>query len=283
MGREEKMNILIKGINYHIEIEGKGPPIICLHGFSESQKTWQGINIAGYTLIKIDLVGHGTSDKPKDKSYYSVEAIANSLNIIIQHLGIKKCGLMGYSMGGRIALYFALKYTPLISFLILESSSYGECNNRKKELRRANDDKLAEQIRENGINWFENYWSSLRIFETQLHLPQTVQEKIRLMRISNSEEGLANILTECGQGVFPCQYDNLINLLIPTLYITGQLDEKYREIGKKIVDKSNFVKLTVIAQCGHNVHIEKPVEFINAVELFIKERNDEAYKVGNNQ
>lgn len=110
------MNILIKGINYHIEIEGKGPPIICLHGFSESQKTWQGINIAGYTLIKIDLVGHGTSDKPKDKSYYSVEAIANSLNIIIQHLGIKKCGLMGYSMGGRIALYFALKYTPLISF-----------------------------------------------------------------------------------------------------------------------------------------------------------------------
>ena len=77
------MFIEIENIKYHIEVRGEGKPIICLHGFSENLSTWKSIQLDGYQLILIDLIGHGQSDKPKQRKYYSLKVMIRHLNELI--------------------------------------------------------------------------------------------------------------------------------------------------------------------------------------------------------
>ena len=133
------MFIEVEKIKYHIEVKGEGKPIICLHGFSENLGTWEVIKLHEHQLILIDLIGHGKSDKPKLFKYYSLKVMIKHLNMIISKLGLKRYSMLGYSMGGRIALAYALNYPKEIDNLILENASYGEVGFLNRLKRRRND------------------------------------------------------------------------------------------------------------------------------------------------
>lgn len=264
------MLINVENIKYHVNITGNGPPIICLHGFSENESTWDNIQIPKYSMIKIDLIGHGKSDKPKEKKFYNIDCIIKHLNKVIKRLELKKFSLMGYSMGGRIALAYALRFPDRLQTLILESASYGEIDVKKRLCRIESDKNLSNNILSNGIEWFEKYWSDLDIFKSQKKISKDKQNKIKYMRLNNSKNALANILMECGQGVFPCLFDNISNLSIPILYISGELDKKYNEIGFNFKRENSNTELLIIKNSGHNVHMEKSKEFQEIVNKFLK-------------
>jgi 2-succinyl-6-hydroxy-2,4-cyclohexadiene-1-carboxylate synthase len=222
------MQITIDRIKYHVEIKGKGKPLGCLHGFSENLSTWESINVPGYQMIQIDFIGHGESDKPVSKQPYHWKVMIRHLHELIQRLGHKQYVLLGYSMGGRIALAYALTFPAELEKLILESASYGECGIIKRFKRRRSDAKLAENIRHQGIEWFTRYWSEQGIFATQAHLPQTVLEQISSRRLANMPHALSHTLLGSGQGKIPCMKHQIPRLSMPVLYINGEYDEKYR-------------------------------------------------------
>jgi pimeloyl-ACP methyl ester carboxylesterase len=104
------------GLTLAYEIFGEGPPVLCIHGFASSGKVnwidtgWvQTLTGAGYQAITIDNRGHGQSDKPYDPERYYPQDMARDAVALLDHLGIRKVAVLGYSMGARIAAFMAFQ------------------------------------------------------------------------------------------------------------------------------------------------------------------------------
>lgn len=97
--------------------EGKGDPILLIHGFaSSSLVNWvspgwfRTLTEAGYRVIAIDNRGHGLSTKSHNKEDYTPSKMASDASALLDHLGIKKAHVMGYSMGARISAFMAIEH-----------------------------------------------------------------------------------------------------------------------------------------------------------------------------
>ena len=105
--------MLINGIEYHVEARGAGEPLVLLHGFTGSGANWAAQVEAfatDFRVVTIDLLGHGQTESPSDPTRYAIEPAAADLIAIFDALELERVNLLGYSMGGRLALYTALSY-----------------------------------------------------------------------------------------------------------------------------------------------------------------------------
>ncbi|AFV05097.1 MULTISPECIES: 2-succinyl-6-hydroxy-2,4-cyclohexadiene-1-carboxylate synthase [Dehalobacter] len=263
------MMITANGLNIHFEVRGTGKPVVCLHGFSENLGTWDEIDLSGFRLILVDLTGHGSTEKPSALQPYGLPTLLETLHDLIQQLELVQYSVIGYSMGGRIALAYALQYPREIAKLIMESASYGEYGELSREKRRRDDAVLAEDIRQNGIEWFESYWSGLELFKTQARLPEKVRAKIRQRRLQNEPYALANTLLASGQGTFPCLKDRVAELTMPVLFVSGELDPKYQKISREFSHLNARIIRQTISGVGHNTHLEDPQTFRAVVSEFL--------------
>ncbi|MGI6712229.1 MAG: 2-succinyl-6-hydroxy-2,4-cyclohexadiene-1-carboxylate synthase [Bacillota bacterium] len=265
------MFITLENVSYHVLVKGTGHPVIGFHGFAENLSTWEFICLNNCQMVLVDLIGHGSSSKPQFLQPYCLPVMIQHIHELVQYLGLNKYSLMGYSMGGRLALAYALAYPEEVRRLILESSSYGECDKVQRAKRLKNDIWLANAIRKNGILWFNRYWSGLDIFASQSQLSQDIRERISTRRLMNAPHALANTLMGSGQGVFPCLKSEIAHLSIPVLYINGEYDSKYQKIGQEFEKLNSRLKREIIAGVGHNTHLENPKVFTDIVNQFIND------------
>lgn len=105
------------------DVIGDGPPLVLLHGFTETRESWiefghAGRLVASRRLILIDARGHGASDKPHAPEAYSPSRRAADVIAVLDSLGIGTADLMGYSMGAMIALAVALKHPDRVGRLV---------------------------------------------------------------------------------------------------------------------------------------------------------------------
>jgi len=240
---------------YGLTVVGDGEPIVCFHGFSESSYTWDAINLPGYRVIRIDLIGHGDSDIPDEDKAYTIPQMIEDLHTVIYHM-------VGY----------ALEYESEIKGLILESGSVGIASDDERAERRKADEDLAVRIEDHDGAWFATRWAEAPIFESQKQLSECVEELIYLRRSNNSTYALACTLRGSGQGVMPYVGDKLEKFSVQGLYVSGALDTKYTTIGRDIFGKLPNFKHVIVEGAGHNVHIEKPQVFEQAVLDFLQKK-----------
>jgi len=113
-----------EGIKIYYEIEGEGPPVVMIHGFSSNlERQWKETNWVdflkdNYKLILMDCRGHGKSDKPHEDSAY-VQKMNEDVIKLLEHLSIKKANLFGYSMGASITFRLLLNNPEVIISAIL--------------------------------------------------------------------------------------------------------------------------------------------------------------------
>ena len=113
-----------EGIKIYYEIEGDGPPVVLIHGFSGNlEDSWKDSNLIEtlknkYKLILLDCRGHGRSDKPHDDSFYGYNMI-NDIIQLLEHLSIKQANFLGYSMGAYLLFQLILKKPEIIICAIL--------------------------------------------------------------------------------------------------------------------------------------------------------------------
>ena len=257
---------------YGLTIVGDGEPIVCFHGFSESSYTWDAINLPGYRVVRIDLIGHGDSDIPEEGGAYTIPQMIEDLHTVIYHMVGDRYYLMGYSMGARIALSYALQYESEIKGLILESGSVGIASDDERAKRRKADEELAVHIENHDGAWFATRWAKAPIFESQKQLLPAVTELIRLRRAHNSPYALACTLRGSGQGVMTYVGDQLEKFSVEGLYVSGALDTKYTTIGRDVFGKLPNFTHVIVEGAGHNVHIEKPQMFEQAVLDFLHKK-----------
>ncbi|ACL18538.1 alpha/beta hydrolase fold protein [Desulfitobacterium hafniense DCB-2] len=261
----------IEGCRYYAEVKGSGPTLVCFHGFAENSGTWEALQLQDCQMVLVDLLGHGRSAKPRSLEPYELPVLLGHLHELMAELGCTGYSLLGYSLGGRIALAYGAAYPREVQGLILESSAYGIGDEEQRALRREQDVRLAQEILDRGIEWFAEHWSSLPLFASQTRLPPEIRAKIRARRLGNAPHALANTLLGSGQGVFPCLREQIPTLSMPILYIHGEQDEKYKEIGQELMDLNPGIKREMIPGAGHNAHLENPVTFAEIVGNFLQE------------
>jgi 2-succinyl-6-hydroxy-2,4-cyclohexadiene-1-carboxylate synthase len=221
-------------------------------------------------LIIPDIIGHGKSEAPDDSSRYQIESAAGDIRTLLDKLEIKQVDILGYSMGGRLALTFALFYPERVRKLILESASPGLETEKERKLRRMKDGELANFIMERGIKDFVDYWEAIPLFSTMDRLPIAAKDAIREQRLANSKIGLANSLKGMGTGSQPSWWDRLIEVGCKVLLLTGEQDEKFCLIAEKMLKRLKNGTWIVIKNSGHAIHVEEPEKFGTIVSGFLK-------------
>jgi 2-succinyl-6-hydroxy-2,4-cyclohexadiene-1-carboxylate synthase len=266
------MNILVNGVSYHVEQYGNGEPLLLLHGFTGSMETWKPFlpYWQEFRLILVDIIGHGLTDSPHDPARYEIEQVAADLDTLLRHLHVEDVHVLGYSMGGRLALTFAILYPHRVRKLMLESSSPGLKTEQERRKRRENDETLAREIEQYGVAAFVEKWEKLPLFASQKCLPSSVQEEIRKERLKNNKTGLANSLRGMGTGRQPSWWNRLPKVNIPTLLICGEWDEKFCRIAEKMKEHLPHCKMATVSQAGHAIHVEQREIFAKIVSEFIR-------------
>ncbi len=235
----------------------QNPSLVFLHGFMGTGNDW--IQIASrfadrfYCLLP-DLPGHGETPLDDELGY---AAWVSALQKALSAQGIGRAHFVGYSMGGRIALYFALTYPKMVDNLVLESANPGIVDETERTQRTVLDDKLAARLRQNGMGAFLKFWYNIPLFVSLNRYPE-LKTKLAEKRAQQNPENMARVLSELSPGRQPELWSRLSELKMPTLLIAGDLDEKYCRITSQmgaILPKSTRVTLP---GCGHNTHLENP-------------------------
>src|SRR5690625_4895970 len=242
---------------YAYTIQGEGEVIVALHGFTGSTETWETCVkhwAKNFTVITLDLPGHG---KTNTETPRTMEILCDDLNSLLRELGFHKVHMLGYSMGGRAALSFAVTYPERVHTLILESASPGLKTEEERAKRMEADERLAGKLITQGIQHFTNYWEEIPLFQTQKQLSEKVQKNIRQERLSQSETGLAESLRYMGTGKQPSVWERLNELLMPVQLIVGEKDRKFVEINQEMKEQIKNAQLDIVEGAGHTVHVEQ--------------------------
>ncbi|MCA9949117.1 MAG: 2-succinyl-6-hydroxy-2,4-cyclohexadiene-1-carboxylate synthase [Anaerolineales bacterium] len=258
----------VNGVDYYVAVEGCGSPLLMLHGFSGSSVDWEPLIaewLLRYQIILVDVLGHGRSAKPSDPHRYSMANVAADLVAILAELGLEPVHLLGYSMGGRLALYTAVQYPHLIHNLILESASPGLASADERQQRRQHDTALADFIEAEGIPAFVDRWEGLPLWQSQSQLSPVIREQVHQQRLKNDPFGLANSLRGMGTGQQPPLWQHLADLDIPVLLLSGQLDTKFGAINQKMAAQLPQATYHEIDGAGHTVHLERPGVFSDLI------------------
>lgn len=256
-------------LTYHYTRSGEGDPILFLHGFTGCGDNWQPITqklSSHFQTITIDLPGHGETDSPADPARTQMEAVAADLHELITRIIQAPVYLVGYSMGGRLALYFALHYPDSIRKLVLESASPGLASEAERQARRASDEQLAARILQNGIAAFVEEWDKLPLFASQ---SPEIRQRLHIQRLQNNPLGLANSLRGMGTGVQPSLWDSLPGLKPRALIINGASDTKFVAIGEQMVRLIPTVHQRIFPNVGHTVHLENPADYTTMLREFL--------------
>lgn len=248
------------------------PAILFLHGFMGSGEDWTAV-IKGlmthYCCITMDLPGHGKTRIRQSKKDYAMPGAAENLVRMLTEFHIQKCTVLGYSMGGRLALYLALHYPDRFFKGIIESASPG-LNKREDRLDRiAHDEKLASELQSVPFATFLHKWYSQPIFESLKRNPDFPD--FLKSRRGNIPAELALSMRHMGTGKQPSLWVRLMHNQVPLLFLTGELDAKFRAIASRMERMCPYSSTKTIAGCGHNIHFENPFAFIESVKAFIEE------------
>jgi 2-succinyl-6-hydroxy-2,4-cyclohexadiene-1-carboxylate synthase len=272
----EVQRLLVNGVNLGVlqygEKKTSRATLVLLHGFTGSALGWEHIipDLAalGLHIVALDMLGHGQSDAPADVGRYSIEHCQADILAALQALGIGRgeAILLGYSMGGRIALYCA--FSGYFRALVLESASPGLATSAEREQRRASDEALAIHIEQEGVKAFIDYWEKIPLFASQRRLATERREELRAQRLNNRAQGLANSLRGVGTGAQPELYTSLPTLNLPVLLLAGELDSKFCTIAQEMASQLPQAKLQIVPGAGHTIHLEQPEAFVTCVGEF---------------
>lgn len=258
------MRMKVNGMTYRVELEGEGPPLLLLHGFTGNLSTWDSYmaNLKQkYKVIRIDHIGHGQTDAPDDVERYSMgHAVQDILNLFDQ-LGVEHAHVIGYSLGGRVALSLAVHAPERIQTLLLAGSSPGLATTEERDSRIKQDEELAAFIETEGVQAFVDRWEEDPMFASQKNLPADVRDRLRMQRLQNRATGLKNSLRGMGNGIQPPLWDCLEGLSIPTLLVVGEWDEKLVRLNKQMHERLPISKLEIVAESGHAIHLDQPEAF----------------------
>ena len=263
----------MSGLDHTIAGDPRLPAILFLHGFMGSGADWASEISAldeKFHCVAPDLPGHGSSlGLPPDA--YTIEGTTRALLDLLDELGITRAVLVGYSMGGRIALYLALRHPERCSGLFLQSASPGIEEPAERLARRKADEERARRLESGDLASFLEAWYRQPLFASLARREGLLRETIEA-RMRNDRGELARSLRSLGTGNQPSLWEELGALQVPALAVAGDLDERYAGISTRMASLSPRIRAAVVPGAGHNVHLESPEAYLALLKRFLDTR-----------
>jgi 2-succinyl-6-hydroxy-2,4-cyclohexadiene-1-carboxylate synthase len=256
--------VILEGrdVRLSYSVSGEGPPVTLLHGFTQSGRSWLEVISrmpAGWMWIMPDLRGHGETQTAPDAPC-SMDACTRDLEMLWDHLGVTRSHLVGYSMGGRLALHVAAR-RPQRILSLLTIGAHAGLEEEAREGRRRGDAALAKRIEEEGLEAFVNYWTSQPLFAGLERRGPAFVAQVRAGRLSNRVAGLVCSLLGMGAGTMEPVWDDLAHLDVPCTFVAGQLDHGYVASARRLAATVPKGRIEIVPRAGHTVHQERPDAF----------------------
>src|SRR3954471_6123000 len=163
--------------------------------------------------------------------------------------------LVGYSMGGRLALHAALRDPERLGALVLVRVSAGIEDRGEREDRRRSDESLAEWMERRSIEEIVERWEGQAVFETQA---DDLRARQRAGRLSHDPRRLAELLRSAGQGALEPVWSKLETLACPVLLTAGDQDRRYGTAGRRMAERMPSARVRLIPGAGHAPQLEQP-------------------------
>jgi pimeloyl-ACP methyl ester carboxylesterase len=254
---------LFNQISYHKY--GSGNTIVLLHGFPEDGELWRQVYpalSARFTVIIPDLPGSGNSILPKGD--LSIEQLATSVQIILEHEGIGKAAIAGHSMGGYVALAMAELYPQLVAGISMVHSTAEADDDAKKETRR----KAIELIRKGGREAFikqmiPNLFSPAYSQVNKQVIAEQIQRGMRL-----EADSLVGYYTAMMNR--PVRVSTIAKAGYPVQWIVGKDDNVvpfHKALQQSYLADRDFVSL--YDNCGHMSMLENPERLTADINEFV--------------
>ena len=230
--------------------------VVLLHGFTHTGASWEPVEAAlGFDAIAPDIRGHGSASAVEP---VTLEAVVGDVSA----LAPGRFALVGYSMGGRIALHVGLALKDRVERLVLVGASPGIADAVERDARRASDERLADEIEASTIEEFATSWAETPVLAGQ---PASVRARVAEDRLRNTPAGMARALRGLGTGALPPLWDRLGELTMPVALVVGERDEKFSAIAFRMADAMADTSVVVVAGAGHAVHLEAPAVVAEAI------------------
>ncbi|GJK88863.1 2-succinyl-6-hydroxy-2,4-cyclohexadiene-1-carboxylate synthase [Klebsiella grimontii] len=236
------------------------PWLVFLHGFSGDCHEWLKVGQAfgAYSRLYIDLPGHGGSANIAANSLaevgHLVEKTLNSYNIL-------KYWLVGYSLGGRVAMYFACQPREGLCGLVVEGGHPGLTDENQRLLRRHGDAAWAERFRREPLTQVFADWYQQPVFAS---LDAAQRAALIALRSRNNGGALAAMLQASSLAEQPDLREPLRAREFPFHYLCGERDGKFRAIADELSATTH-----VINHAGHNAHRENPDAVVACLAQFL--------------
>ncbi len=215
--------------------------------------------------LTVDLPGHGRS-LGRPAHLYTMEGVTQALADVLDDAGIDCCTLVGYSMGGRVALSFSTLYPDRVRRLVLESASPGLPDPAARSERRSLDGERAKEIEKDLVGFLEKWYRQPLFASLERH---GLIEEMVTKRGQNDPAELARALRGLSPGRQESLWDRLTDLPMPTLLLAGVLDEKYDRITERVARQIEHAHRVLVPEAGHNVHAERPQAFLAHLVRFL--------------
>ena len=242
----------------------KGTTIVLLHGFLENASMWNEISSElskRNRIVTIDLLGHGRSDC---LGYlHSMELFSETVEAVLKQLRIRKCIVIGHSLGGYVALAFAERNPQKIKGLCLLNATSNEDDQERKQLRtRAN-----MMIQNNFTNMVRMSFTNLFSEVSRVNYADEIKNGLD-EALKTSIQGY--IAGQEGMKLRPNRNHVLAKNDFKKMIITGRKDPVL-EIQKSIEEAEKTNSKLIIFPDGHMSHIENFAKLIIVLKNFIRD------------
>jgi 2-succinyl-6-hydroxy-2,4-cyclohexadiene-1-carboxylate synthase len=267
-------SIKVDGIALHVTEAGHGRPIVLLHGFTGSARAMEGIASSlrdSYRTISIDLIGHGQSDAPADSASYTMSRCVGQVASILDELEVRDGHLIGYSMGGRVALALCAAQPKRVASALLIGAGAGIADPVARAARIRNDDELAERIESEGIPAFVESWITQPFQPKVWRIGPSAHAEMRRLKLANRAHALAASLRGMGAGAQPPVHDQLSSVHLPICLAVGEEDEKFRAVAEDLLRALPDARIETVPDADHAAHIDNPTAFLGMARRFFAE------------
>lgn len=249
-----------------MERRGDGPPLVLLHGFTQTARLWGrfGDALAGsHSLLALDLPGHAGADAVRADLPETADLVAETVRAAI---GDERCDLLGYSLGARVALHVATGTGLALGHLVLIGGTAGLEDETARARRRQADDAMADELESSGdVSAFVDRWLAGPMFRRLAVTDDAGRDE----RSRNSAAGLASSLRLCGTGTQEPLWDRLGALAPPLLALAGADDSRFAAYALRIASLAPAAAASLLPGGGHAVHLAQPDQAFRLVHHWL--------------
>ena len=262
----------VNGVALYYESTGTGrPPLVLVHGFACGIRSWD-LQVKPLSrrrrVVAYDVRGHGISEAPREASAYSQPTSVADLAALLRHLGIRRAALCGLSMGGNIALNFALAHPEVVSALVVVDTGAGSDDNAGWV---ADAQDFAATLDRGGMEAFADAACAYPMYARYIAQGPEAERRIRACLMTHRAHGIAHTARQvlARRPTIYSLEDGLRRLRVPTLLIVGEHDDRCRKIHDFMGRTIPGARSVVLPGLGHLSPLEAPDRFNRLVSRFL--------------